>query len=198
MRAQVFAREGALWAVAFDAERLEVQGEAVPIVENVFVNPAGYASYDVAVNGSLAYIPAGSGGPTTVVWVDRQRREESVPGLTPGQYRDVQVSPDGTRLAVTLDTDIWVYDVQRGVANPLTTDSAGNTLGSGRWRVTGFSSRRETVRSCDAAPTGPVPSSPFWRRRLDAGFFRGPGRRRAKGSCSAMSPGEASISPCSQ
>ena len=54
----VFAREASLWAVPFDADRLTVSGEPIPIVEGVHVNTGGWAHYAVADDGTLVYLPS--------------------------------------------------------------------------------------------------------------------------------------------
>ena len=59
----LFAREDSVWAVPFDADRLEVTGEAVPVLEDVdFSAAAGLSRFAVADNGSLVYVPGLGGG----------------------------------------------------------------------------------------------------------------------------------------
>ena len=73
----VFARQDSLWAVPFDQERAEVQGEPVPLDEEVWVNPLGIAHYTLSTSGDLVYRrgePPGS--QRTVVWVDREGNED--------------------------------------------------------------------------------------------------------------------------
>ena len=86
----------------------------------------GAADVAVAANGSLVYVPggAGGGGQRTVVSVDRQGRASPLPGLPPDSYRDVRVSPDGARLALATQADVWTYDVARATLSRLTTDPA--------------------------------------------------------------------------
>ena len=122
----VFARDSDLWAVPFDQERLEVAGEAAPVVEGVQVNArGGWSHYAVAGDGTLVYLPSGGNEiELSLVIVDHEGREETLPGLGPGDYRDVSWSPDGRRLALTVGlTDLWTYDLARGVPDRLTTDA---------------------------------------------------------------------------
>ena len=53
----LFWREGALWAVSFDPDRLEVRGTPVPVVDEVGADQMGDAWYSVSREGTLAYIP---------------------------------------------------------------------------------------------------------------------------------------------
>ena len=83
----------------------------------------------MAANGSLVYVPgvAGGGGQQTVVSVDRQGRASPLPGLPLDSYRDVRVSPDGARLALATQDDVWIYDFARATLSRLTTDPAPDT-----------------------------------------------------------------------
>ncbi|MEO8348112.1 MAG: protein kinase, partial [Acidobacteriota bacterium] len=77
----LYVRAGNLLAVPFDLARLAVTGPPVPVLKGVFesVNQ-GSAHFDVARNGSLAYVPGGAeGAERTVVWVDRQGKAEPLP-----------------------------------------------------------------------------------------------------------------------
>ena len=53
--------------MAFDPERLEVRGEPKAVVEGVEVNDNGFAVFDLSVDGTLAYVPAGSTSKGTLV-----------------------------------------------------------------------------------------------------------------------------------
>ena len=142
----VYGVAGTLRAVAFDLGRLEVVGTPAPVLEGVVTTASGAADVAVAANGSLVYVPgeAGGGGRQTVVSVDRQGRASPLPGLPPDSYRDVRVSPDGTRLALATQDDVWIYDFARATRSRLTTDPAQDR--SPLWTPDGqriiFTSRR--------------------------------------------------------
>ena len=142
----VYGVAGTLRAVAFDLGRLEVVGTPAPVLEGVVTTGTGAADVAVAANGSLVYVPggAGGGGQQTVVSVDRQGRASPLPGLPPDSYRDVRVSPDGARLALATQDDVWIYDFARATLSRLTTDPAPDR--SPLWTPDGqriiFTSRR--------------------------------------------------------
>jgi serine/threonine-protein kinase len=121
----IYGRESTLRAVGFDADRLELSGgDSSRVAEDVLMNAVGAAGFALAEDGSLVYEPASAvgGANRTLVWVDRQGREEPL-GLPPRAYIWPRLSPDGKRLAVAVeDGDIWVSDVERPALNPLTTD----------------------------------------------------------------------------
>ena len=127
----VYALRGSVMAVTFDAGSLSIKGTAVPLVDGVWRSQAALSSaahFAVSSTGTLAYVPPPSGteAQRTLVWVDRQRREEAIP-VRAQLYRYPRISPDGTRLAVVIqdsrqDRDIWVLDFQRGIPERLTSD----------------------------------------------------------------------------
>ena len=70
---------GTLMAQPFDAERIQLTGEPVPIAENVSNNPnTGRAQFWVSESGVLAYRGGGwnSEYPGRLVWVDRSGTEQ--------------------------------------------------------------------------------------------------------------------------
>jgi serine/threonine-protein kinase len=115
-----------LFAVPFDLDRLKATGGAVSILEGV--REAAFSD-----NGTLVYVPQVAGVPGTVdqtpsgnmlVWVDRQGREEPL-GAPPDAYLNVNISPDGTKVALTIqrgNTDIWVWDIPHNTSTKLTFD----------------------------------------------------------------------------
>ncbi len=108
----VFSRTGALFAMRFDPDRLQVSGDAIPIVDKVWTDRrTGSAHYAVASNGTLVYVPGGDTfEPRQLIWLDRQGRAEPIP-VAPNLFGVLKLSPDGRRVAVEALNDIWVYDL---------------------------------------------------------------------------------------
>jgi serine/threonine-protein kinase len=126
----VFAAGGVLSAVRFDPARLAVVGQPVPVVEGVAMTPMGGAHYGIAPDGALVYASGQWQGLTTLVWVDRQGRQEAI-NVEPAAYAYPRLSPDGTRIALDArdrESDIWVFDVRRESTRRLTTDPGVNRL----------------------------------------------------------------------
>jgi Tol biopolymer transport system component/tRNA A-37 threonylcarbamoyl transferase component Bud32 len=140
----VFHREGSLWAVPFDAERLEVTGAPTPIIEGVQVESVFYlASFALSGDGSLVYVPVTAATPERkLVLVDRQGVERPL-AETLRDYRDPRLSPDGRRLAVRTGGDVWVLEVARGTLTRLTFEGGYRPIWSpaGEWVI--FASNRE-------------------------------------------------------
>jgi len=125
----VYTAGGTLRAVPFDLARLETRGTPVTVLPRLVTTLQGAGDFDVAADGTLAYVDAPgatlSAG-RTLVWVDRQGREDPL-GAPPRPYFHPRLSPDGTRVAVAIadqGNDIWVWDLARKTLNQLTSDPA--------------------------------------------------------------------------
>jgi serine/threonine-protein kinase len=128
----VYVNQATLFAVPFDLGRLEVTGSPAPVVQDVSWDVAhGGAQFGFSETGRLAYV----GGDNTlpeypVVWVERNGSRSSL-WEERGSYANPRLSPDGTRLSLTVlrdgNWDIWVYDLERGVSTRLTFDEASDT-----------------------------------------------------------------------
>ena len=123
------AADGSVRAVPFDATSLEVTGNPVPLVEGVMVKTSGAAAFAISNNGRLVYaLGAGAGAVRTMVWVDRDGREESL-AAAPRNYQTLQLSPGGTHVALAIGestgTDIHIYDIARDNTTRLTFSAEG-------------------------------------------------------------------------
>jgi len=123
----LFMRDGTLLAQPFDARRLALAGEAVPVAERVGIFLLS-AQFSTSATGVLAYRKAGT-TLSRLVSYDRAGTAVRTVG-EPGAFWDVALSPDGTRVATNVDEGratgggISVLEVAQGVANPFTFDSA--------------------------------------------------------------------------
>ena len=84
----VYSVANTLRAVRFDADRLEVVGDPIPVVEGVRSPIDGGANVDVSDTGTLVYQrgDVAGAGTRTLVWVDRAGQEEPL------------AAPDGERV----------------------------------------------------------------------------------------------------
>jgi eukaryotic-like serine/threonine-protein kinase len=129
----VYALQNDLFAIAFDANRRQVRGGPVSVIQGVMrpltpnANTAA-ANYGISDQGTLVYATGVAGGliQGTLVWVDRTGQEEVIPAPTRA-YVYPRVSPDGTRVALDIrdqENDIWVWDLTRQTLTRLTFDPA--------------------------------------------------------------------------
>ena len=123
----LYGVQGNLWAVGFDPDQLETRGDPVPVLEDVLMKAAGAVNVGLSENGSLVYVPGGAetSQGRTLVWVDREGREEAIPA-PPAPYESPRLSPDGRYVAVEVrdaaNTDVMVFDLDRGTLTRLTFD----------------------------------------------------------------------------
>ena len=135
----VYAQGGSLMAVPFDPQRLAVTGTAVPVVEGVLQSPvSGAAQYSISATGSLVYVLGGvQSNQSKLVWVSRSGAEQ--PLAAPARaYRGPRVSPDGRRVAVTIqeqESQVWLYDLSRETLTRLT--FGGNVNNNPSWTPDG-------------------------------------------------------------
>jgi len=120
------ADSGSLLAIKFDPNRLKVTGEPVAVLEDV-------RQYAVSESGTLAYVTGGRphAARKTLVWVNRKGEEEPL-SAAPDQYSTVRISPDGTRVALSIGPTpkyhIWIWDIVRGTKTRLTLDEFTDNL----------------------------------------------------------------------
>jgi Tol biopolymer transport system component len=117
--------------VPFDANRLQVKGSPVPVLEGVQNLVGPFASFGFSDSGTLAYVTgvAPASANNTLVWVDRNGAEQPLPA-PPRRYVAPAISPDGKRVAVHIadgspisnKSDIWLYGLARGELTRLTLD----------------------------------------------------------------------------
>ncbi|HEY7914732.1 MAG TPA: protein kinase, partial [Blastocatellia bacterium] len=105
----VFTRAKQLCAAPFDLSRMEITGAAAPVIEDIFQ----WLNFRVSNDGTLLYLPDTGMQESSLVWVDREGQVTPL-ALARAAYRSPRLSPDGRRLAVQQDTDIWVYEVDSG------------------------------------------------------------------------------------
>jgi Tol biopolymer transport system component/tRNA A-37 threonylcarbamoyl transferase component Bud32 len=122
-------RGGSVFAGAFDADRLEVRGHAVPVIDGVSVDiTSGSANYAISDNGTLVFVP---GQPNVanrrLALVDRDGAMTVFP-LSARPFLGTRISPNGKLVAAAIqngrESDIWVYDILRNTMNRLTFDGA--------------------------------------------------------------------------
>ena len=127
----IYALDDALFALPFDLERLEVSGGPVPLLSGLQraqtpANNTATAHYALSDQGTLVHVIGISvvAQPRTVLWVDRNGREEAIPA-PPRAYLYPRISPDGAQVALDVreqENDIWIWSLARSTLTRLTFD----------------------------------------------------------------------------
>jgi serine/threonine protein kinase/Tol biopolymer transport system component len=126
----LFMRQGTLMAQPFDDGRLELKGQAAMVVERVSDNSGGtggWGSFSVSANDVLAF-QRGAASDRQLTWYDRAGKVVGT-AREKGDYRDLALSPEGTRLAVSKRngpaSNIWLLDLSRDGASTRFTFGSG-------------------------------------------------------------------------
>jgi len=127
----VFFRQGSLFGLRFNPSRLETSGQAVRLFDGVAADVAlGGADLTISRTGTMMYH---AGKATSlglpVVWIDGSGKIEPLISR-PDIYFDPRLSPDSRSLAIanagTNGPDIDIWDIQRQIMSPLTSNQHNN------------------------------------------------------------------------
>jgi serine/threonine-protein kinase len=121
----IYAREGSVLAVPFDARRLELLGAPVPALRGVESRPlSGTAVLGVSKNGTLIYASTSETAKRRLVWSDRQGNATPVTRRETA-YAQPRLSPAGHQIVVTVTgddgtSDLWIHQIDRDTLSRLT------------------------------------------------------------------------------
>jgi DNA-binding winged helix-turn-helix (wHTH) protein/Tol biopolymer transport system component len=131
----LYSRGSALLAQPFDPRTLTVSGDPIQIADGLITDPTGLmGTFSASQNGVLAYATGDALTPgsvpraTQLAWYDRSGRRLEPVG-PPDLYRGIELSPDGTRVAVHRHAlpdhgSIWLHDLARGTDTRLSSGPA--------------------------------------------------------------------------
>jgi serine/threonine-protein kinase len=166
----VYGVRNTLMAVAFDPGRAALTGDAVSIAQGVQrpfgLNAAGI-HFAVSDRGTLIYL-ADNPQKRSLRWVNRDRTPaDPIDAVPPGALQDPRLSPDGGRVLVTRDLDIWIYELASGRASRITNDGHSQMA---VWDPTGTRVAFSTINGSDAeAWIAPADGSAAPRQLTDKG-----------------------------
>lgn len=111
----LYARAGKIYAAPFDVSAKKVTGPSREVLTGVAGDVSTGAVFMSSGATDLAVV---EGGPmltnrSNFAWVDQDGRVSNLPAPT-HYYRDIQLSPDGTKIAVVFaekTQDVWIYDI---------------------------------------------------------------------------------------
>ena len=121
----LYVSQNTLFGVAFDPDKLELRGVAVPLLDDLAAGGIGTRSvagqFDVSRTGTLAYLRGTAAGGAAFPMMVMDSAGNTTPVLAQaGAYSVPRFSPDGKKIAYTLGSEIWVYDLERRTPTQLT------------------------------------------------------------------------------
>lgn len=125
----LFPRENTLQAALFDVETARLLGDPMVVATEVMYDVTVWrAGFSAADRGVLTFHTGTAGGEIQLVRRDRAGKDLGKIG-DPGNFGSLSLSPDGKKVATEIsgvETDVWIYDVARGVRSRLTFGNAAN------------------------------------------------------------------------
>ena len=120
----VFEREAGVWAVPLSIRDRQATGEP-------FLVQADAGQPSVAADGTLLMLSGGPAAEAGLAWLDRTGKVVRTIAEPRGTLVDPRLSPDG-RSAIAVrgsrtDSDLWIYDLERGSERRLTFESGPDT-----------------------------------------------------------------------
>jgi|RhiMethySRZTD1v2_1073278.scaffolds.fasta_scaffold15268_1 serine/threonine-protein kinase len=144
--------EGGLYAVAFDAVRLETHGGAKVVIPDVSrSSQTSEAEFDVGDDGSMVYIPGSGSEQRSLIWVDRAGAKVGDTGVTANGVEHPALSPDARFIAYSAmsgpNRAVFRYDT--GTATTITLSAPGIQSDRPTWSPDGVSVAYNTMRRGD-------------------------------------------------
>ncbi len=121
----VYLQDDTLFAVPFDAKRLEVTGPPGRTIDGIASDATrGSAQFAVSQAGTMVYVQGRNRfDARPIAWMDRTGTLTTL-RAQPAEWKNLEFSPDGRRIAMDLrtdgQTDIWVYEWERDVLTRVT------------------------------------------------------------------------------
>ena len=127
----VYGKGSSLFAVPFDADRLEVTGTPVKLFDDIdtFLS-GGEALFSLSPSGTLVFVPSPPRTARKLVWMDRSGAATPIATTGARVFANPRLSPDGQRFAVTVaegeQQNIWVYQLGNERFAPVTFGELNN------------------------------------------------------------------------
>ena len=124
----LFGRGDQLMAQPFNPSSGTLSGEAQNVAKGVMNDASTWHMDASASNDGLLVFGSGASGDLELVWMDRSGKISTIADKLP-DLQSAVLSPQGDRVALQMNagqTDIWVFDLTRGVRTRLTFGPVGN------------------------------------------------------------------------
>jgi Tol biopolymer transport system component/tRNA A-37 threonylcarbamoyl transferase component Bud32 len=125
----LYLRENTLLAAPFNVKTAKLLGDPVVVATEVMYDVSVWrAGFSASDNGMLTFHTGTAGGEIQMTRRDRAGKDLGKIG-DPGNFGSLSLSPDGKKVATDIsgaETDVWIYDVARGVRSRLTFGNGAN------------------------------------------------------------------------
>lgn len=122
-----FDRDDNLVAQRFDPVHFRLRGEVIKIATGIPTS-FGHAAFSTSENGTIVYRAIGRAETQLAIYDENGRVRKNLRISPDESFTDLNLSPDGTRLAVTraagrggsTGSDVWIYEIASSRFFPLT------------------------------------------------------------------------------
>ena len=108
-------------ASRFDLESGRLSGNSFPVLDGLRRLGQSISTLTLNGRGDIAYFASSDAPPHFLALVDRSGNGRRL-AVPPGSFRNPRLSPDGTRLALNRDGDLWILDLRTSAWSRLTTN----------------------------------------------------------------------------
>ncbi len=123
----LYLSQGVLMGVPFDPVRMELRGQALPLLQDVGSNAGlGSGQWDISQTGTMIYLSGPSGSTVGLSWMDASGATSSLVSRR-SAYVNPMLAPDDKRLAVADNGDIHVYDIEHQMLAKISFSAAAAT-----------------------------------------------------------------------
>lgn len=121
----LYYQRGTIVAAPMDINRLTLTGPAVPLVDGVDYDRLLGAAFDASRSGTVVYRRGAAERNRNVSWLSSSGNTEPILAK-PGSYDSPLLSPDGKRIALTVEQagrqNLWIYHLARETMTQVTFD----------------------------------------------------------------------------
>jgi serine/threonine protein kinase/Tol biopolymer transport system component len=132
----LFVRGGTLWAQSFNTDKLELQGDAIPVAARVGdLSGIGSSAFTASANGVLV-VGRGNSQDAVLTWLDRagKRLQSAGTPFTLAQNPAIRLSPNDSQAIVPIDgangRDLWIADLNHHTLSRFTFDGSHSGIWS--------------------------------------------------------------------
>jgi len=129
-----FIHQNTLFAARFDVRRMSLESAPRPVIESIANSYDGGGSFAFSRDGTAIYLSGSEETKRSIFWLDNSGKLQPL-HTEPGIYGFPRLSPDGARLAFSMENshgglDIWVDDLGRATTSRLTFLPGRNNVGA--------------------------------------------------------------------
>ncbi len=120
-----YVSQGTVFVAPFDVKALKLTGTAIPVLQNVSSDLSnGGAQFAISRTGTTVFSAGTSQDQDLNISLLNRKGEATILMKDQPDASSPRFSPDGKRIAFQKNNGIWIYDIARGIASPVTLENS--------------------------------------------------------------------------